>query len=414
MRQRPVAGQDAQAPGVQEGQPLTGGLVDHPGQADRIAGAAPAFAGQRQAGGERPVDVGKLHRLGVALGPAGANKQPQVVMQLLLQGGADPGAGGIAARRGNVRGLAGQIGLLLHQFAEHPPQRLLDRRIVLPLVLTLLFERAELFRRRRRLVARPADILAPAKLRGERLGARLGVVEQLAFAFDHVAKHTHLLLATLALLGALAFAVGFLAALRFAVAHGLQHLVEFCQFVARFGALVAAGGIAQLFGELLHIARIQPVRVGIEHIGVRITAGLFGQRLQMLPKRILQVARQLFDFGALHALTALLGRQRVLQRLLGTGEFVPGPISRALLQMQRQRPQPRLRLVHRRGRPLGQQRGDGPQIEITASVVAPGLLHPGELIEFADRRGTVIRLQAQHFAHRDQRARDRMLERPFR
>src|SRR5499427_10241726 len=59
---------------------------------------------------DRPVDVGKVPRLDVGVGPAGAGEDSDRVRDLLLQVHADSGAAGIASHRNDVGGLTGDLG----------------------------------------------------------------------------------------------------------------------------------------------------------------------------------------------------------------------------------------------------------------------------------------------------------------
>src|SRR5262249_11090765 len=63
----------------------------------------------RHAAGDRPVDVGKVPRLDVAIGPAGAGEDPDRVRDLLLQVHANTRAAGISSHRGDVGGLTGDL-----------------------------------------------------------------------------------------------------------------------------------------------------------------------------------------------------------------------------------------------------------------------------------------------------------------
>src|SRR5215831_13299073 len=75
-----------------------------------IVRPAPVLAVDRDAARDRPVDVGKVPRLDVGVGPAGAGEDPDRVRDLLLQVHADSGAAGIASHRHDVGGLAGNLG----------------------------------------------------------------------------------------------------------------------------------------------------------------------------------------------------------------------------------------------------------------------------------------------------------------
>src|SRR5262249_19213492 len=75
----------------------------------RIVRPAPVLAVDRDAARDRPVDVGKVPRLDVAVGPAGAGEYPDRVGDLLFQVHADTRAAGIAPHRHDVGGLAGDL-----------------------------------------------------------------------------------------------------------------------------------------------------------------------------------------------------------------------------------------------------------------------------------------------------------------
>src|ERR1700679_2958794 len=79
----------------------------------------PAGSLQRQARGERAIDVGEFIRFNVARGLAGTNKGPQLRSDLLLDAQAGAGSAAIAANRGNVHGSPGAL-RLLHRLIEKP------------------------------------------------------------------------------------------------------------------------------------------------------------------------------------------------------------------------------------------------------------------------------------------------------
>src|SRR4029077_19975929 len=71
---------------------------------------APILAVDRDAAGDRPVDVGKVPRLDVAVGPAGAGEYADRFRDLLLQVHADTGAARVVSYRDDVGGLTGDLG----------------------------------------------------------------------------------------------------------------------------------------------------------------------------------------------------------------------------------------------------------------------------------------------------------------
>src|SRR6478672_11880267 len=85
-------------------------VVDDTGNSDGIVRPTPVLAVDRDAACDRAVDVGKVPRLDLAVGPAGAGKHPDRVRDLLFQVDADTGAAGIASHRRDVGGLAGDLG----------------------------------------------------------------------------------------------------------------------------------------------------------------------------------------------------------------------------------------------------------------------------------------------------------------
>src|SRR4029077_10221366 len=100
---------DAQAAGVEKRLVHAGDVVDHAGDANGVVRPAPVLAVDRDAAGDRPVDVGEVPRLDIAVGPAGAGEHRDRVRDLLLQVHADARAAGIASHCGDVGGLTGDL-----------------------------------------------------------------------------------------------------------------------------------------------------------------------------------------------------------------------------------------------------------------------------------------------------------------
>src|SRR5262249_56584986 len=69
----------------------------------------PVLAVDRDAARDRPVDVGEVPRLDVAVGPAGAGEYPDRVGDLLFQVHADTRAADIASHRHDVGRFAGDL-----------------------------------------------------------------------------------------------------------------------------------------------------------------------------------------------------------------------------------------------------------------------------------------------------------------
>src|SRR5262245_55407028 len=84
--------------------------VDDTRDTNGIVRPAPVLAVDRDAARDRPVDVGKVPRLDVAVGPARAGEHPDRVRDLLFQVHADTRAAGIASHRYDVGGLTGDLG----------------------------------------------------------------------------------------------------------------------------------------------------------------------------------------------------------------------------------------------------------------------------------------------------------------
>jgi len=69
-----VADEDAQAAGVEIRPMNAADVVYDTGDSDGIVRPAPVLAVDRDAARDRPVDVGEVPRLDVAVGPAGAGE----------------------------------------------------------------------------------------------------------------------------------------------------------------------------------------------------------------------------------------------------------------------------------------------------------------------------------------------------
>src|SRR5262245_23696814 len=110
IRQLSVADEDAQAAGVEKRLVNAADTVDDTRDTDGIVRPAPVLAVDRDAARHRPVAVGKVPRLDVGVGPAGAGEDPDRVRDLLLQVHADSGTAGIASHRNDVGGLTGDLG----------------------------------------------------------------------------------------------------------------------------------------------------------------------------------------------------------------------------------------------------------------------------------------------------------------
>ena len=80
------------------------------GHRERVVGAVPLRALQRQAGGHGAIDVGIGFRLDVAAGKAGAGEQAEIGGDFLLEIDAQAGAAAILAHRGDVGRPAGDLG----------------------------------------------------------------------------------------------------------------------------------------------------------------------------------------------------------------------------------------------------------------------------------------------------------------
>src|SRR5262249_23939911 len=108
-RQLSIADEDAQAAGVEKLLVNAADAVDDTGDTNSIVRPAPVLAVDRDAARHRSVDVGKVPRLDVGVGPGGAAAGPERVRDLLLQAHAAPGAAGIASQRGDVGGLTADL-----------------------------------------------------------------------------------------------------------------------------------------------------------------------------------------------------------------------------------------------------------------------------------------------------------------
>src|SRR6185503_13646990 len=97
----------AQAPGVEELLVDADDVVDDAGNADGVVRPTPLFAGQRDASGDRAVDIGEIPGFDVTVDPAGAGKHAYRVGELLFQIEAHAGPAGVGAHRVDVGGLPG-------------------------------------------------------------------------------------------------------------------------------------------------------------------------------------------------------------------------------------------------------------------------------------------------------------------
>src|SRR5262249_40619936 len=104
--------QDAETTGVEEIPVDARDAVDDAGEADGVIGSPPALAGELQAAHQRAIDVGELVGLAVAVGPAGAREDSEIVGDLLLGIEADAGTAGVLAHRADVSRPAGREGEL--------------------------------------------------------------------------------------------------------------------------------------------------------------------------------------------------------------------------------------------------------------------------------------------------------------
>src|SRR5581483_12451772 len=102
VRQLAVADQDTEAAGVEKRLMNIGDAVVDAGNAPDVVVAPPQLAGDRKPRRHRAVDVGELVRLLVAVGPAGAGKEAEIVVDLLLQIHADAAAALVTAHGGDV------------------------------------------------------------------------------------------------------------------------------------------------------------------------------------------------------------------------------------------------------------------------------------------------------------------------
>src|SRR5262249_27400922 len=97
LGQLPIPDDDAQAAGVEKRLGRGADVVDDAGDTNGIVRPAPVLAIDRDAARDRPVDVGKVPRLDVGVGPAGAGEDADRVRDLLLEVHADAGAAGITS-----------------------------------------------------------------------------------------------------------------------------------------------------------------------------------------------------------------------------------------------------------------------------------------------------------------------------
>src|ERR1700738_2258751 len=84
-----VTDQEAKAARGQEVPVGSRKSVDRAANAERVAGASPIAALDRQAAGETAIDIGKRQDLVLAVVPAGAGKQADILDELLLEIGGD-------------------------------------------------------------------------------------------------------------------------------------------------------------------------------------------------------------------------------------------------------------------------------------------------------------------------------------
>ena len=110
MGQLVVADEDSQASGVEKLLVDAGNAVDRGSNAERVIWPPPWFTGQREATGYRAVDIGKIPRLDVAVGPTGAGEHANILGNLLLQIDAHARSTPVDAHGVDIRGLPGNLG----------------------------------------------------------------------------------------------------------------------------------------------------------------------------------------------------------------------------------------------------------------------------------------------------------------
>src|SRR5579883_830474 len=107
MRQLAVADQDTKAAGVEKRLMNIDDAIVDAGNAPDVVVAPPQLAGHRESRRDSAVDVGEVERLLVAVGPAGAGEEADILVDLLLEIHADAAAALIFAHRGDVGRRAG-------------------------------------------------------------------------------------------------------------------------------------------------------------------------------------------------------------------------------------------------------------------------------------------------------------------
>src|ERR1700740_756790 len=106
MRELAVANQDAQTAGIQKRLMHASDAVVDAGNAPDVVVASPQLAGNRKPRGDGAIDVGEVERLLLAVGPAGAGEEADIVVDLLLEVHADAAAALIGAHGGDIGGHA--------------------------------------------------------------------------------------------------------------------------------------------------------------------------------------------------------------------------------------------------------------------------------------------------------------------
>src|SRR5262245_23868343 len=284
---------------------------------------------------------------------------------------------------------------LLHQLAQLVAQRLLvlaqlSHLVALLALLTLLTL----------LAALPALAVAPLVLT-----LLEGAVAQLLLLADHVAelveRRHHVVVAV---------AVHLLAGTGHLQV--LQHLLELLQHPARGVLGAGAGHLLEPVDHVAQILRAQGARIGIERPGelLRILAHLLGQRLQELVERGAQLVGEPLDLLVVGA-----ALQRLAQRFLCRAQRLLGIGHAAVLEMHRHVPHARdhvAQLVVALGaRQLPEDRA---QTEIDVGLHLEAIGRQGERIERGEHARLGVGVERQDPALLDQRARDRLGERPLR
>ncbi len=108
IRQLSVTDQDAETAVIQKRLVHAGNAVDDAGHPDGVVGPAPLFAVYGDAGRYGAVDVGKIPRLDVAVGPACAGEHTPILRNLLLQIEAHARPAGVHAHGVDIGGLTGR------------------------------------------------------------------------------------------------------------------------------------------------------------------------------------------------------------------------------------------------------------------------------------------------------------------